>query len=145
MRSLVAVVTLASCSFATVRGPGDPPYRQRPDCTSSSLAPLADAALAGLGVTAMLFTLLAWAASSPEKDENGNYKLGYYALGIVGGPLGGTAFAISGIYGKVKTGRCRRARDSYVETPAPPAYPAPHAPPYQPPYAPPHPDPAPSP
>ena len=144
MRRLVAVVLITGCSFATIRGPGDGPHRTRPACTRESLAPYADAALAGLGVTAMLFTLLAWAASSPEKDERGNYKLGYYGIGIVGGPLAGTAFAISAGWGKYKLNRCRRAQDSYVE---PPAYdPAvPYAPPYQPPYAPPHPDPVPQP
>jgi hypothetical protein len=152
MRRLVAVVALAGCSFATVRGPGEQPYRQRPECTRESLAPYADAALAGVGIVTMLFTLLAWAASSPEKNERGNYELGYYGIGIVGGPLGGTAFAISAGWGKWKIGKCRRAQDRYDRyTQQPQPQPAPYdpappdVPPYQPPYAPPHPDPAPQP
>jgi hypothetical protein len=144
MRRLVALAAIAGCSFATVRGPGDPPYMQKPECTSSLVAPLGDTVLAAAGITAMLFTLLAWAASDPEKDERGHYKLGYYAIGIVGGPLGGTAFAISGIYGKLKVARCRRAQDSWI--PPQPAQ-APYDPPvpYAPPYQPPHPDPVPQP
>ncbi len=60
MRRLVTVVALAGCSFATVRGPGDQPYMQKPECTRESLAPLADAALAGAGIVTRLFSLLAW-------------------------------------------------------------------------------------
>lgn len=142
MRRLVAFVAVAGCSFATVRGPGDQPYMQRPECTRESLAPYADAALAGVGIVTMLFTLLAWAASDPEKNERGTYELGYYGIGIVGGPLAGTGFAISAGWGKWKIGKCRRAQHRYVE---PPPAPPPYAPPYQPPYAPPHPDPVPQP
>jgi hypothetical protein len=115
-RVLVTVLTisLAGCSFATVDRVGNPPPGPTPpSCTESPRPAQIDAALSlGLFLT-MLGTLAAWGISEPDKDDNGNYKLGYYGIGIVGGSFGGLGFAVSAIYGKYTTANCRRVRGEW--------------------------------
>ena len=91
----------AGCSFIFVEPPPKQPVpAQSLDCTTNSVAPIADSVLAALGG---LFTLAVTSICIDTCGENQNLKRAALALPFFVLPVG------SAIYGYSKVGSCRDA------------------------------------
>ena len=120
MRAALLLSTLAlGCSFFATRAPSDDWEESRPvDCRSSSLAAVADGAVAatglvlsGLAVGYMVDTGGCHAGESDGGDGRGD--CGILIPVVAGGALGGAGYAFSAWRGGRNTAACNEAGDRH--------------------------------
>jgi len=122
---MLVAVTVGGCSFATMQSP----HGQPPECTESSLAPIADIAIA-VASPFLAYALLSSNAQPSTDSDNASvdrFIRGVAAVGL-SFPVWG-AFGTSSIYGFIKSDRCTRAKRDYQQLMAAPPGPGPYAPP----------------
>jgi hypothetical protein len=117
-------IALGGCSFATMHAPHGSP----PECTESTVAPVADVLIA------VASPFIAYAILDSQNDESDpesrgveRFVEGIAAVGI-SFPVWGI-FGTSSIYGFVKAGRCERAKRDYQQLMNAPPGPGVYAPP----------------
>jgi hypothetical protein len=122
--ALLVGIVLGGCSFATMRAPHGSP----PECTESTVAPVADI------LVAVASPFVAYAIldsqndhSDPETRGVERFVEGIAAVGI-SFPVWGL-FGTSSIYGFVKANRCERAKRDYQQLMNAPPAPGVYAPP----------------
>jgi hypothetical protein len=124
VRSVVVLLAVGGCSFATMHAPHGSP----PECTESSAAPVLDV------LVAVASPFVAYAILDSQNQDNDpetrgltHFVEGIAAVGVTF-PVWGL-FGTSSIYGFVKSDRCTRAKRDYQQLKNAPPGPGVYAPP----------------